>query len=94
MLQLAIERWGAIRVQLKCDARNIQSQRAIERLGACREGVDVGIVERSHEGVAEDVVDGPGNPQLHRARRACRDVEGVDGRRGGRREPRDGSDGD
>jgi RimJ/RimL family protein N-acetyltransferase len=39
MLELAFERWGAIRVQLKCDGRNVQSQRAIERLGARREGV-------------------------------------------------------
>ncbi|MCX5690528.1 MAG: GNAT family protein [Planctomycetota bacterium] len=39
MLELAFERWCAIRVQLKCDARNVQSQRAIERLGARREGV-------------------------------------------------------
>jgi N-acetyltransferase len=30
---------GAIRVQLKTDARNVRSQTAIERLGAVREGV-------------------------------------------------------
>jgi RimJ/RimL family protein N-acetyltransferase len=29
---------GAVRVQLKTDARNLRSQRAIERLGAVREG--------------------------------------------------------
>ena len=39
MLELAFARWGALRVQLKCDGRNVQSQRAIERLGALREGV-------------------------------------------------------
>lgn len=35
----AFETMGAIRVQLKCDARNLRSQAAIERLGAKREGV-------------------------------------------------------
>ena len=30
---------GLIRVQLKCDARNERSQRAMERIGAIREGV-------------------------------------------------------
>jgi RimJ/RimL family protein N-acetyltransferase len=30
---------GAIRVQLKTDARNIRSQEAIERIGGIREGV-------------------------------------------------------
>ncbi|HUR61961.1 MAG TPA: GNAT family protein [Candidatus Thermoplasmatota archaeon] len=30
---------GAIRVQLKCDARNLRSAAAIERIGAVREGV-------------------------------------------------------
>ena len=40
LLQLtqAFEVWGAERVQLKTDARNTQSMRAIERLGAVREG--------------------------------------------------------
>jgi len=35
----AFETLGAIRVQLKTDLRNLQSQRAIEKLGAVREGV-------------------------------------------------------
>ena len=35
----AFEALGAIRVQLKTDLRNEQSQRAIERIGALREGV-------------------------------------------------------
>jgi RimJ/RimL family protein N-acetyltransferase len=41
LLQLAhaFEDLGALRVQLKTDARNVRSQRAIERIGAQREGV-------------------------------------------------------
>jgi RimJ/RimL family protein N-acetyltransferase len=39
MLTHAFEQWGANRVQLKCDARNEQSQAAIAKLGAVREGV-------------------------------------------------------
>ena len=35
----AFEELGAVRVQLKTDARNLQSQAAIERLGAVREGI-------------------------------------------------------
>ncbi len=35
----AFERLDCIRVQLKTDLRNVRSQRAIERLGAVREGV-------------------------------------------------------
>ncbi|CAN1531789.1 RimL Acetyltransferases, including N-acetylases of ribosomal proteins [Fimbriimonadaceae bacterium] len=35
----AMEELGAIRVQLKCDERNLHSQRAIEKLGAVKEGV-------------------------------------------------------
>lgn len=35
----AFEALGAIRVQLKTDSRNMTSQRAIERLGAVKEGV-------------------------------------------------------
>ncbi len=35
----AFERWGCIRVQLKTDLNNVRSQRAIERLGAVKEGV-------------------------------------------------------
>jgi RimJ/RimL family protein N-acetyltransferase len=39
LLRHAFEVLGAIRVQLKTDGRNTVSQRAIERLGAVREGV-------------------------------------------------------
>ena len=38
MLYHAFEDQNAARVQLKTDARNLQSQRAIEKLGALREG--------------------------------------------------------
>jgi RimJ/RimL family protein N-acetyltransferase len=39
LLTHAFDELGAIRVQLKTDARNTRSQRAIERLGAVKEGV-------------------------------------------------------
>ena len=39
MLAHAFETKGAARVQLRTDLRNLQSQRAIEKLGAQREGV-------------------------------------------------------
>jgi RimJ/RimL family protein N-acetyltransferase len=39
LMRHAFEALGCIRVQLKTDLRNIRSQRAIERLGAVREGV-------------------------------------------------------
>lgn len=39
LLRHAFETLGCIRVQLKTDQRNERSQRAIERLGAVREGV-------------------------------------------------------
>lgn len=39
LLSEAFERRACVRVQLKTDARNERSQRAIERLGAVREGV-------------------------------------------------------
>ncbi len=39
LLRHAFEGLGCIRVQLKTDARNEPSQRAIERIGAVREGV-------------------------------------------------------
>lgn len=39
LLRHAFDVLGAVRVQLKTDARNVQSQRAIEKLGAVREGV-------------------------------------------------------
>jgi RimJ/RimL family protein N-acetyltransferase len=39
LLTHAFERLGCIRVEFKTDARNLQSQRALERIGATREGV-------------------------------------------------------
>lgn len=39
LLRHAFEALGMVRVQLKCDGRNLLSQRAIARLGAVREGV-------------------------------------------------------
>ncbi|HSD51226.1 MAG TPA: GNAT family protein [Candidatus Methylomirabilis sp.] len=39
LLRHAFEELGAVRVQLKTDLRNERSQRAIERIGAVREGV-------------------------------------------------------
>ncbi len=39
LLRHAFEKLGCLRVQLKTDLRNERSQRAIERLGAVREGV-------------------------------------------------------
>ena len=39
LLRHAFEELGCIRVQLKTDLRNERSQRAIERIGAVREGV-------------------------------------------------------
>jgi RimJ/RimL family protein N-acetyltransferase len=38
LLRHSFDELGAIRVQLKTDGRNLQSQKAIERLGAVREG--------------------------------------------------------
>jgi RimJ/RimL family protein N-acetyltransferase len=39
LLQHAFERLGCIRVQFKTDLRNVRSQKAIERLGAVKEGI-------------------------------------------------------
>lgn len=39
LLSFAFENLGCVRIQLKTDARNLRSQRAIERLGATKEGV-------------------------------------------------------
>ena len=39
LLQYAFETLGCIRVQFKTDLRNERSQRAIERIGAVKEGV-------------------------------------------------------
>jgi RimJ/RimL family protein N-acetyltransferase len=39
LLRHAFEEWGAIRVQLKTDLKNLRSQAAIKKLGAKEEGV-------------------------------------------------------
>jgi N-acetyltransferase len=39
LLAHAFERLGCLRVEFKTDARNLRSQRALERIGATREGV-------------------------------------------------------
>lgn len=39
MLRHAFEALGAVRVEIKTDSRNVQSMRAIEKLGAKREGL-------------------------------------------------------
>lgn len=39
MLRHAFEELGCLRVQIKTDLRNVRSQRAIEKLGAVKEGV-------------------------------------------------------
>lgn len=39
MFQHAFEAWQCVRIQLRTDTRNTRSQRAIERIGAVREGV-------------------------------------------------------
>jgi N-acetyltransferase len=53
LLQLthAFERWQALRVTLKTDARNTASRRAIERLGAAFEGV-----RRAHSPASDGTV--------------------------------------
>ena len=51
----AFETLGAIRVQLKTDLRNLRSQRAVEKLGAVREGVLRRYQIRSN-GVVRDTV--------------------------------------
>lgn len=39
LLQHAFENWNLNRIQLKTDSRNLRSQKAIERIGAKKEGV-------------------------------------------------------
>lgn len=39
LLAKAFDRCGCVRVEFKTDARNLRSQRALERIGATREGV-------------------------------------------------------
>ncbi|WP_017939897.1 GNAT family N-acetyltransferase [Zestomonas thermotolerans] len=52
MLRHAFEHWGMVRVQLKTALSNLRSQRAIERLGAQREGV-----LRNHRRLADGRLD-------------------------------------
>ncbi|WXL24059.1 GNAT family protein [Ectopseudomonas mendocina] len=52
MLKHAFENWGMVRVQLKTAASNTRSQRAIEKLGARREGV-----LRNHRRLADGRLD-------------------------------------
>lgn len=55
LLAHAFETLGCIRVQFKTDSRNLRSQRAIERLGAVKEGVLRNHMIRS-DGVIRDSV--------------------------------------
>jgi N-acetyltransferase len=55
LMRHAFEDLGAARVQLKTDARNLQSQAAIERLGATREGV-LRRYQRTRGGLLRDTV--------------------------------------
>jgi RimJ/RimL family protein N-acetyltransferase len=55
LLRHAFEDLGAVRVQLKTDGRNTQSQRAIERLGAVREGL-LRKYQRVWDGFTRDTV--------------------------------------
>jgi N-acetyltransferase len=52
MLKHAFENWGLVRVQLKTAASNLRSQRAIEKLGAVREGL-----LRNHRRLADGRLD-------------------------------------
>ena len=52
MLKHAFDTWGMVRVQLKTAASNLRSQRAIEKLGAQREGV-----LRNHRRLADGRLD-------------------------------------
>jgi RimJ/RimL family protein N-acetyltransferase len=54
MLKQAFEGWGALRVQLKTDARNEQSRTAIQRLGAKFEGVLRKQMVRAFDGYQRD----------------------------------------
>lgn len=50
MLRQAFEAWGALRVQLKTDARNEKSRAAILRIGATFEGILRKQLLRPHDG--------------------------------------------
>lgn len=54
MLRQAFEGWGALRVQLKTDARNEQSRRAILRIGGVFEGILRKQLLRPHDGYQRD----------------------------------------
>ncbi|TAM59705.1 N-acetyltransferase [bacterium] len=56
LLRHAFEAQGAIRVQIKTDARNLRSQRAIERIGGVREGVLRRHMIRPYDGFVRDTV--------------------------------------
>lgn len=56
LLRHAFEDLGAARVQLKTDLRNLQSQRAIEKLGALKEGVLRRYQMRSNGYIRDTVV--------------------------------------
>jgi N-acetyltransferase len=53
MMTEAFERWNAIRVQIWAALANVRSQRAIERLGAVREGV----LRRYQDGNSQEMSD-------------------------------------
>ncbi len=55
MLRHAFEAWGCLRVELKTSHRNVQSQDAILRLGATREGA-LRRHTRMHDGTWRDTV--------------------------------------
>ncbi|MDC6652451.1 GNAT family N-acetyltransferase, partial [Leclercia adecarboxylata] len=52
LLRHAFEEWRLVRLQLKTAASNLRSQRAIEKLGALREGV-----LRNHRRLADGRLD-------------------------------------
>lgn len=55
LLRHAFESLGCVRVQIKTDERNLRSQRAIERLGATREGV-LRKYQATHSGYQRNTV--------------------------------------
>lgn len=56
LLANAFERCGALRVELKTDSRNIRSQKAIERIGAKREGILRKHMIAQHDYVRDSVL--------------------------------------
>jgi RimJ/RimL family protein N-acetyltransferase len=56
LLRHAFEELGAVRVQLRTDVKNLHSQRAIEKLGARREGVLRSFQIRSNGTVRDSLV--------------------------------------